>query len=63
MSEEMARAARGAASRLRSAWQDLEQILAAPGEFPAVGRQALDAIADDIVVALRRLRTITERLR
>ena len=55
---EMARAARGAASRLRCAGMDLEQILAAPGEFPATRRQSLDAIADDVAVALRLLKEI-----
>jgi hypothetical protein len=61
--EDIARALRGAASRLRSAAQDLEQILAAPGEFPAARRQPLEAIDDDVAVAARLIHKALGALR
>jgi len=56
------RAAWRALDRLCNAGAELERALSAPGEFPAIRRQDLEAIADDVVVATTLLYKILEAL-
>jgi hypothetical protein len=58
--EEVARIARGAARRVRSAKWDLQQIQGPPGEFPRARRQVLEQITDDVIVAEHLLNKILE---
>jgi hypothetical protein len=51
-----------AVDRLCNAGAELERALSAPGEFPAIRRQDLESIADDVVVAMTLLHKILEAL-
>jgi hypothetical protein len=56
----MSCAAPRAIDRLRDARDAIELALRTPGAYPAVSRQALEAVLDDITAAGRLIRKITE---
>ena len=56
----MSCAAQRAIDRLRDARNEIELALRAPGAFPAVSRQALEAVLDDVAAAGRLIRKIAE---
>jgi hypothetical protein len=56
----MSCAAWRAIDRLRNARDEIEMALRPPGEIPAISRQVLESILDDVVVAGRLIRKIAE---
>jgi hypothetical protein len=56
----MSCAAARAIDRLRDARDGLELALRPPGNFPAVSRQVLESILDDLGVAARLIRKMAE---
>jgi hypothetical protein len=56
----MSCAARRAIDRLRNARDEIEMALRAPGEIPAISRQVLESIQDDVVVAGHLIRKMAE---
>jgi len=56
------RSAWRAVDRLCNAGAELERALAVADEYPAIRRQDLEAIADDVVVAMTLLHKILEAL-
>jgi hypothetical protein len=56
----MSCAAGRAIDRLRNARDEIEMALRAPGEMPAVSRQVLESILNDMVETARLIRKMAE---